>query len=563
MAQVDFEERADQLSLDQIDNFLADGEFFRAARKKLLGRGAKLLVGPRGTGKTHLMRYAYSHTIKTPSAPMAVYVSFNRYLHLEPLLKKTPDALKRFHSWVLARLLLGVIQFIKDCGEEPDFLSRKISVVNEKSLLDLVFLLERNEAGDIYESFGKNITINHVVSAINIVCDNFKRPRAVLLLDDAALSLADQYLVSFFEVFRLLKVDKISPKASVYPGTTQYGPTFHASHEVEEIPLWLSVDDASYSQIMGNIANRRLFGEQQADINPDVLELFKYVAFGIPRVFLRLLREYFDEGGKTTQQKVNKIIKAQTSLIGAEYDSLAIKVRQFSTVISVGRQLFDQMVVDVSETQKANLSKRNIVLGIRQEENRSPLTDRMLKFLIEVGLIYPLDSVSHGNNRKYDRYIPHLAFLYEKGAFREGRNAAFSNIKNVMSAASVKHPIRRDIGSLVSRSKIEGLKLDLPPCSNCGARRINDSQKFCHECGARLVAASLFEESMKLPLSEVPGISEALIRRISRDTSIRNVGHVIASQNPLGDLQGAHYVGPVRAASIMDKVSLVVEEFLS
>ena len=39
----EFEERADQLSLALIDASLADGEVFRRARAKLLGRGAKLL----------------------------------------------------------------------------------------------------------------------------------------------------------------------------------------------------------------------------------------------------------------------------------------------------------------------------------------------------------------------------------------------------------------------------------------------------------------------------------------------------------------------------------------
>ena len=66
----EFEERADQLSLQIIDETLADGGIFKTARQKLLGPGAKLLVGPRGTGKTHVMRYTYLHAMKTPSAPL-------------------------------------------------------------------------------------------------------------------------------------------------------------------------------------------------------------------------------------------------------------------------------------------------------------------------------------------------------------------------------------------------------------------------------------------------------------------------------------------------------------
>ena len=134
------------------------------------------------------------------------------------------------------------------------------------------------------------MTVDHVLKAVRTLLDASQRTRAVLLLDDAALSLADEYLVAFFEVFRQLKTESIAPKASVYPGSTQYGPSFHASHEAEEVHLWLSVEDAEYSQIMGDIATRRLSPEQIAGINPDVLELLKYLSFGVPRTYLRLLR---------------------------------------------------------------------------------------------------------------------------------------------------------------------------------------------------------------------------------------------------------------------------------
>ena len=117
----EFEERADQLSLDLIDASLADGDVFRRARTKLLARGAKLLVGPRGTGKTHIMRYTYAQAMKQQDKPLALYSTFNRYLNLEPLLKKSPDARQRFHSWVLAKLLVSAFDWLKDAGlDETD-----------------------------------------------------------------------------------------------------------------------------------------------------------------------------------------------------------------------------------------------------------------------------------------------------------------------------------------------------------------------------------------------------------------------------------------------------------
>ena len=62
------------------------------------------------------MRYTYWHALRTPASPLVLYASFNRYLHLEPLLKRSTDALTRFHSRVLANLLLSCFQWLGTFG---------------------------------------------------------------------------------------------------------------------------------------------------------------------------------------------------------------------------------------------------------------------------------------------------------------------------------------------------------------------------------------------------------------------------------------------------------------
>jgi hypothetical protein len=558
----EFEERADQLTLEAIEATMADGEIFKSARRKLLGIGAKLLVGPRGTGKTHLMRHTYLYALQTETAPIAIYANFSRYLNLEPLLKKAPDALKRFHSWVIAKLLLSCFDLLRDA--KSDVVIQNVEpYLDEIKLRELVSLLERGSGTDLYESFGQNLTVDNVISTLELLRGKFSRKRVILLLDDAALSLADQYLVAFFEIYRLLKTETIAPKASVYPGSTQYGPTFHASHETEEVPLWLSVEDTDYSQIMGDIATHRLTATEFSGINPDILELLKFAAFGIPRAYLRLLREYLDTHAGSSQQKINKIIERQTELIGAEYDSLGIKLKQFSSLVITGRKFFDRAISAVAAAKMLEPSVRNITLGLKQDSDRNPLAERMLRFLVEVGMLYPLQAVSHGPNRKYDRFIPHLAFLHAQGVFREGKGSSFKDIPLYMQRPSAKQPLRRTLSTLLEPDELVQLKLDLPPCQQCHMARINESQRFCHNCGEELVSSSLFDECMKLPLDKVPGISESLATRIHQDTKLRTVGHVYASQNASGDLQQASYVGPVRASGIIGKVTLTVNEFLS
>jgi len=57
--QKEFEERADYSALEDLKKWNVDNEHFQKIQKKLVQKGAKLLVGPRGTGKTHQMRLAY------------------------------------------------------------------------------------------------------------------------------------------------------------------------------------------------------------------------------------------------------------------------------------------------------------------------------------------------------------------------------------------------------------------------------------------------------------------------------------------------------------------------
>jgi len=557
----DFEERADQLPLSIIDQTLVHGHMFEHARKKLLGPGAKLLVGPRGTGKTHVMRFAYSTALRANDKPLAFYANFNRYLNLEPLLKRSPDALKRFHSWVIAKLLLSIFEYLADSGTMPDVLSKWDPVFDQEKLSRLVSLLERSSGSEEYEDFGKDLTVAHVIKAVDILLKVTSRKRAVFLLDDAALSLADQYLIAFFDIFRLLKTENIAPKASVYPGSTQYGPTFHAAHEAESVELWLSVEDPQYSDIMGQIAERRLEGADT--IGADALEFLKYVAFGVPRAYLKLLRDYKETSASTTQQKLNKVVEQHVSLIAAEYESLGIKLKQFQMVISIGRKFFDGCVLAVRDSQSEIGTTKNIILGIKQDQDRNPLAERMIRFLVEVGMLYPLSMVSHGTDRKYDRYIPHFAFLQVQGVFRIGRGTSPRDIVNYLERIPAKHPIRRELSTILSPTDLTGLQLDLPPCESCGTKRINESQLFCHNCGQELVISSLFEECMKLKLRNVPGISQALIARIENDTKIKTIGHIYASQDPSCDLQRANYVGPVRAENIIRVVGLTVNEFLT
>ncbi len=148
------------------------------------------------------------------------------------------------------------------------------------------------------------------------------------------------------------------------------------------------------------------------------------------------------------------------------------------------------------------------------------------------------------------------AFSSGKRGFDPGSIIEFINRKQS------KHPVRRSFGKLLSAEQIENMKLDLPPCSNCGAPRLTEEQKFCHSCGHELVDKSAFEECMKLTVDDLP-ISDWQKRKIKEESNLKTVSDFLTMPDPGTELRKPHGIGPVRSEQIFNKVQQLVEEFLS
>ena len=82
------------LEIEDIKAWNVEKDHFYQIQRSLISKGAKLLAGPRGTGKTHQMRYIYQQCIEEKGDPLPVYVTFGRYYHLEPFLVKESNAIQ-------------------------------------------------------------------------------------------------------------------------------------------------------------------------------------------------------------------------------------------------------------------------------------------------------------------------------------------------------------------------------------------------------------------------------------------------------------------------------------
>lgn len=564
------EVRADQLPVDVIEtNTSIDGPA-RTIVNELLVHAAKLIVGPRGCGKTHLMRFAWVKSANDVTQPLVVYLSFNKYLHLEPLLRTKSNALDIFHGWILSLCYLGLYEAIEEHQkrETPKEVDDLWVEYLKEDLIAIVARLERGGALQIdHQEIFDSLSLVQLKQAIDRIATALHRSRTVVLLDDAALTLAPEYLPNFFDFFRAIKSSRISPKASVYPGTTEYGPRFHVAHEADEVSAWISVEHPNYAQLMESIGTKRM--KEYGVVPPDIREVFKYAAFGIPRAYLTLLRDFAksaDEG--TNQSRFNATIEKFMRNKEAEYVSLIQKSPKLGTLITTGQVLFNKMCAElVEENNKlVQTGEKQLLIGVQESAERNAYVERMFSLLVEAGLLFGFATpVSHGKARTYERFIPHLGALIRDRAFSDSsRGFSPSKIVEGILLPSPKHPLRRSASTLLGADVISHLKLDLPPCQNCQAARISESAKHCHNCGSKLTDASAFESCMNIRLSSIPTLTGWQRRKLHEEFSdVSTVGDFMSLRDPGTELRRIYRVGPVRATQIHQSIEAYVDEFLS
>lgn len=555
----EFSAQADYVDIGLLPDINYDNEFYLDVRRSLTERGPKLLVGPRGVGKTHQMRLALVECKRDNDKPFAVYASFNQYFHLEPLTKKSPNARKVFHMWMLCHIIDAVQKSCELFELSPEFNVYSILNVREEDVLEYKSLAQKGEEPDT-SHVRSSINIDTVVSLIRKAYTTANRRRAVILLDDAAMSLANEYLFEFFEVFQALKHTDISPKASVYPGSTQYGPKFHARHDAGYIDAWLNVEDPSYKETLRGILASQL---KLSSIPQDDIDLLAYASFGVPRSFLNMLLSYHN----ISRQKINKanaVIEEQAALITKEFESLGLKMPQFKTVIQSGKNLSNAMVAAlVEENEKLREgTEKQVLIGLtRDDDLAKPMIERMLNLMQEAGIIYGRHPVKHGDGREYDRYIPHYALLIRSRAFAFSRGTSHRNTVAFIERKNEKHPLRRKIRSLLPGNLVDSITPDLPPCQNCGTSRLSEDQKFCHNCGKPLINKSVFESLLNMPVDQLP-LTDFLKKKMKDETQLRKISDFISLQDPASDLRQAHGIGPKRSERIVSVVNGYITDFL-
>lgn len=495
-----FEERAENLSAEELKQWTAVTDRDRQLLAKLKGPGAKLLTGPRGSGKSTLLRQAYFELIDTSNV-LAVYVNYSRSLALEPLFHRQANATKLFRQWVLVKIVQGVRGSIIDAG-------RSVPADIEARATEAEVLIRSLETGD------DQPTIRHLTSPSELLMllENWTHAlsykRCVLLLDDAAHAFSAEQQSEFFEIFRELKSRIVSAKAAVYPGVTSYSPNFHVGHDAELVEAWYSPEDPEYLETMRDIVRRRLPEKLRQKLAPhgEFVDFLALASFGLPRGFLVMLSQLLgveeETSSKPSRAGAELAVSRHVESVRNLFTSLSKKLPRFKHFIEVGKKL----EISISETlyeynQDRPINRKAVIIAI--SDPLVPELDRILAFFEYAGLVRKLETVSRGESGLFHRYAVHYSILIANKTLNLSRQYSLTSLIEALSTRNAHSFARTKSSKLLSRDMLDRCTLDLAPCKKCGAPRASDDAQFCMKCGNRLVSASIYETLLRTSVDEL------------------------------------------------------------
>lgn len=561
-----FEAADEELPLEE--NFIEQAEYIKADKflelaidhpeessilKKLMGGGAKLLVGPRGCGKSTLMLKAF-HTMlhNDDSQSLPIYVNFKLALKLEPFYVKGANAPYWFKKWLSLKILQATVETFnvkKTIFAPSDF--PKYDIISKK-ILEL-------ETGNIDNDELERFSIEYLIEILERTVNENSLSRCVILIDDAAHSFAEKQQEDFFDFFRSIKSRLISPKAAIYPGVTSHSPSFHVGHDAEQIDAWVKPTGESYEKFMLSLAEKRFYstGIDLVAKNREDIIFLSYASFGIPRGFLSMLRNIYNSpksflntDGVLNRAKVLQLSKSGRDMAHAVYDSLSVKMPSYKSYVEIGSRVYQAILTQMKAYNTGKDPRKHALqFGIR--EPLSADIEKVFGFLQYSGLIMPAGITLKGEKGTFAVYDTHIGDLIVDNIIVGQRT---KSVKLFLEAIrGTKHQAwpkisENGVFEAVEISTLD-FKLSLPHCHACGAPRVNPEARFCSNCGAQLKPSSTYEALVQQDISVLP-ISKRLEKRIKQNSHIRKVQDILIDTSR-EQLRGIKYIGETRARNIV------------
>lgn len=551
-----FVEQAEYIDDDSFNKWNIEHPNEEAIIKKLSQGGAKLIIGPRGCGKTTLMRKTYHKLCFSKSSKtLPIYVNFKSSLKLEPFYVKDVNAVFWFKQWLLLKIYLGLFDTLKEikCDPPPNLIFSQEYI---KIITDQLEMSKIVEEGELLSISVLEDEITKVLKALN-------RKRCVLLLDDAAHAFSPEQQRDFFDFFRQIKSRAISPKAAIYPGVTTYSSTFHAGHDAEEIDVWIKPDSPKYIEFMLGLLEKRLSDEiyRQLRSEEHLLKLMCFAAFGIPRALLNMIRDLMEEDESfPVAVKRNQVLKSinrnyeQTMKI---YTSLNVKLPLYERFVTEGNTLFIKIMEKLKEYNKnKQVSTQSVMTAIKQP--LVPEISKLIGFFQYCGLLLPKGEISKGEKGVFELYVVNYAALINRNVLFGTTSVNIANYVEAFEKRDAHEYNRISLDRLIPSEEIrEKFSLSLPPCKKCSAPRISEHAKFCSNCGAALQSESIYEALLNQDISKL-SLTENRVKSIKKHSKIRTIKDIIMDTDNR-ELRSVPRIGPYWAATITSYAKEFIE----
>ncbi len=460
-----FEQRAEYLSKAELEQWTVYTPRDEALIQKLIGPGAKLLTGPRGSGKSTLFRTAYFRALAEREC-FAVYVNYSASLALEPLLHKQANALQVFRQWVLYKIVDGARRACDEMGSPMPSGLEDLALSASKKI-------QRLEAGFIDESASEIMSPAVLAERLESWASALDLSRCVLLLDDAAHAFSPEQQRDFFEIFRTIRSRRVSPKAAVYPGITSYSPNFHVGHEAELLEAWYRSDAPEFLTAMHDVVQRRLPESMRAHLKDkqDLIDLLALASFGLPRGFINMLSQLLgvEEGAgnsNPTRLRADEAIRTHVDSVRTIFKGLSAKLPRYRHFVEMGLRLEQESLETLRRYNAIQRAPEDKTTTVALKEPLGAPLERILNLLEYAGVIRAGRTVSRGIKGRFQRYTLHNAIVMSENALALGKSYSIAQVVGALSQTS-SHSFTRTSGpSLLGQDFEAKCTLALPSCKN-------------------------------------------------------------------------------------------------
>lgn len=552
-----FVEQAEYLADDVFERWNASHPDENLILKKLTQGGAKLISGPRGSGKTTLLKKAFHVLISENSSALPVYVNYKRSLSIEPLYKESQNGSYWFNQWIILKIYLGIYETLERLSEVI-----KLSISQ----------LEAREAANFLEMSNcskvdcEPVSIGRLEEDITRLLDKLGRPRCILLLDDAAHAFSPDQQRDFFDFFRQIKSQFVSPKAAIYPGVTNYSSSFHVGHDAEQIDVWIKPERDEYIPFMRKIISARFPDniEENIEKNSLSIDFLCYASFGVPRALLNMLQSLINENESGTLEidlsrgEVVKAVKQHYANTVKLFTSLTAKLSVYRKFIQTGEHILQNSYNLIKKYNKEKpIDKQSVSIAIPNDEFSHELA-RVFSLFQYAGLCIPKEElVSRGEKGRFRIFSLHYGGVVDSNAMIGGRAINLQNYVSAFSSRDAHEFTRTKPSSLLDGVATgEAFALSLPPCSVCKTPRLYEEAQFCAKCGSPLTLASTYSGLINSDIEQLP-LTKKRINKIKEQSSIRKVKDILMDHEHSQLLQ-VDRIGKIWAA----KIVRLAEEFV-